>query len=441
MTKESKDSKNYIKGMQSLENIETIIYNINPSILEWMGIVENWILPPINSYDINTWSDEALTIAETLPEFSFLEEEWIIIYKLLYFYEKKWEQSFQDQNKITDLFLSSQLLSNLDSNFPLPNVENLLSRRQTQQRTSEWYSEQLNLITASEIGDVLESSPQSSTYLSLVRSKILPKDRLNSNSAVPSEYMTPFDWGIRFEPVVKQIYSHLYNITIEELGRLYHPTMPRVAASPDGLIRSQDSKWNGSLIEIKCPVTRKPDGRILPKYYHQVQLQLEVTNLNICYFTECIFLSPYKDKWENSDKEIAWVDAVKKGALHGQIYLIESQNQAINNLHNESQHIQEKNIQYIYSHRYAYSPINDLSWRPIVDEQTEHIVETIPWALLSNCQQKIQRDTRWWEHTKMKISEFWETVDKMRKEYEISGVLPQKIKTKNENNGCNISFL
>ena len=80
--------------------------------------------------------------------------------------------------------------------------------------------------------------------------------------------MSAFDWGIRFEPVVKQIYVEKYGTTLKELGRLHHPVNPMCTASPDGLVyHCPRGQRTGRLIEIKCPVTREIDGTI-QKWQH-----------------------------------------------------------------------------------------------------------------------------------------------------------------------------
>lgn len=409
-----------------MKSFEEILYKVNPDILIWLGVVETLLQRPINSFMINGWLDAAEEIAET--DFEFQEDEWVIIYKLLDKFNLSWHAYFIDQKSTSST--SSAFIQNGMAVPPNNLIEELLARNQTQQRTAEWYEEHRNLLTASEIGDILDSP---SAFNALVRSKIIPKESHSQSSAVPSEYMTAFDWGIRFEPVVKQIYEYLYEVTICELGRLYHPTQSRIAASPDGLItKTKNTNFNhlvGNLIEIKCPVSRKPDGKIIPKYYHQIQLQLEVTGLTLCQFAEFNFISKYKEIWEGSEREKAWVKAVEDGALHGNIYLVEKiekirrlfsedaegPGSAIANIYNSDDTVlvSEQRI----THRYEYGPVNKLSWRPDLDEETEHIVETIPWALGAKTQQGVARDPEWWNKTMPRICDFWKAVEDGRKQY------------------------
>jgi hypothetical protein len=388
--------------------IESSLYSLNPLLLDWLGAVESLLPPPVNSYQIADWIGKAEEVAD--EDFRFLPEEWVIIQKILDIFENFWKRRF-------DLNGHGDVVNTVQSADISEIIHNLSQRTNTQQRTAEWYEEYRNLLTASEIGDLFESA---ATFRALVRSKVLPRDKQANSLAVPSDSMTAFDWGIRFEPVVKQIYKYLYGAEIEELGRIQHPVDSRLAASPDGIIKSADQEFAnfiGNLIEIKCPVTRKPDGRISNKYYHQMQLQMEVTGLMVCQFAEFTFLSKYKEDWEGSAREDQWVQAVRGGggggggALHGYIFLVERQENSVC----ESGEITPP-IQRI-SHRYEYGPVNDLSWVPRLDEEREHIIETIPWALVEKKQQFVAKDPAWWDLARPKVEEFWQAVEKGRKEH------------------------
>ena len=388
------------------ENLERSLYSLNPFLLDWLGFIESYLQPPVNSYQITGWLEKAEEVAD--EDFHFLPDEWVLIHKILDTFEKHWRNLF-DLNKRQFSKPVETCCENISDI-----IQNLNERTNTQQRTPAWYEEHKNRITASEIGDLFESP---SAFQALVRSKIIPQDRPIHSPAVPSDGMSPFDWGIRFEPVVKQIYTYLYGAEIEELGRIQHSVDSRVAASPDGVIKSANREYAefvGNLIEIKCPVTRKPDGRISNKYYHQMQLQMEVTGLNVCQFAEFTFLSKYKGNWEDSVREEQWLQAVRDGALHGYIFLVEQQTNEICELP-ESSEISTP-IQRI-SHRYEYGPVNNLSWTPRLDERQEHIVETIPWALVQKTQQIVAKDPQWWELAKLKVDAFWVAVESGRKEY------------------------
>jgi len=201
--------------------------------------------------------------------------------------------------------------------------------------------------------------------------------------------MSAFDWGIRFEPVVKQIYEYKYGATIKELGRLIHPTYDKCSASPDGLVYScPKSEKRGRLIEIKCPVTREIDGSIPKDYYAQIQMQLQVTKLKKCDYVEAAFSS----KYNNTPEKIG------PGLFNGFIALIRY------NIMIGSQEFY-----------YIYSPVNvDCEWKPEIKDG-EEIVEIIPWRLIVWQEQVVTRNDDWWTSIKPVIDTFWEDVEKAKR--------------------------
>ena len=160
----------------------------------------------------------------------------------------------------------------------------------------------------------------------MVISKTVPYESRNQSLATLSSRMSAFDWGIRFEPVVKQIYEYKYGTTIKELGRLYHQTDKRCAASPDGLVYNcPKNERTGRLIEIKCPVTRIIDGKIPKDYYAQMQMQLHVTGLQLCDYVEAVFSSKYNNTPEREGVSLynGFIAVIKYAEMQGnQEYII-----------------------------------------------------------------------------------------------------------------------
>jgi putative phage-type endonuclease len=165
----------------------------------------------------------------------------------------------------------------------------LLTTKQIEQRTAEWYNETTNIITASEIS-YLWKGPRSRA--SLVMSKVSQEEKtVSKRNAVRREHTGPMDWGVRYEPVVKQILEDTLGAKIQELGRIRHRTVPRVAASPDGLFIECEKcpELIGTLVEIKCPPTRVINDKIPFDYWCQMQLQMEVCDRPSCEFVEVKF--------------------------------------------------------------------------------------------------------------------------------------------------------
>jgi hypothetical protein len=204
--------------------------------------------------------------------------------------------------------------------------------------------------------------------------------------------MSAFDWGIRFEPVVKQIYNFKYKTTIQELGRLLSQTDKRCSASPDGLILEDPANIRtGRLIEIKCPVTRQPNGKVPKDYYLQMQMQLFVTDLDACDFVEAVFHSPYSNPLKKDGP----------GLYYGEIALIHR--------------IDEPGLE--QAGRYEYGPVSvDPSvepWMPPLGPG-EIITERVPWKLLEWHEQVTMRSATWWDTTRPFVDAFWSDVERAR---------------------------
>ena len=224
--------------------------------------------------------------------------------------------------------------------------------------------------------------------------------------------MTPFDWGIRFEPVVKLIYEHKHRVEIRELGRLVSEEDERCSASPDGLIYSDPTNVRtGRLIEIKCPVTRVPDGKVPKDYYSQIQMQLHVTGLPSCHFVEAVFTSPYSSPLKRPAL-LSFGPSDQKDALWGEILLIQTSTCDT------------------HTNRYEYGPVNGKSAYTLLPN--EILLETIPWTLYRWSDQLVPTDPGWWPALKPMVDAFWVDVEKARVDPSFLAPLLAPIKKKEE---------
>jgi putative phage-type endonuclease len=195
-------------------------------------------------------------------------------------------------------------------------LKGLLAGRGPSQRTPEWYSARSCLLTASDLHDGLNGGRES-----FVRRRAVERRKhraiLSGGAAAdedkPECMSAAVRWGVDFEPVALAVYEAREGAEVHAFGLLRHRSLECLGASPDG-ITSQ-----GVLVEIKCPYSRVPDGRVLPKYATQVQAQLEVCNLRKCDFVECLFREyPSAETYEDdSSPEAPWctVGGSEKGAL------------------------------------------------------------------------------------------------------------------------------
>jgi putative phage-type endonuclease len=87
------------------------------------------------------------------------------------------------------------------------------------------------------------------------------------------------EWGVTYEPVVKELYQCFNGTIVHDFGLIPHPKYDWLGASPDGVTSK------GTMIEIKCPYSRVPKGMPKCQYWVQMQIQMEC-----CGFDECEFL-------------------------------------------------------------------------------------------------------------------------------------------------------
>jgi hypothetical protein len=338
-------------------------------LTEFLQVLDQWLSDPEDSVQQEEWMASAEWIAYAY-EFSEVEQDYVD-YLLNMFREQ--HEAQQAQRAPISLPSHDQL-------------DELLGRKQFEQRTPEWYAQMSTIISASELGNLFAAPRQRAT---MVVSKTVPPVLRQQPLAVPTDHSRAFDWGIRFEPVVKQIYEWKYGVTMKELGRLHHPTDPRCTASPDGLIYDcPKNERRGRLIEIKCPVTREITGVIPKDYYAQMQMQLHVTGLDICDFVEASFSSPYPriERQEGPSQFDGYIALVRYAESRG--------------------------TQDFY---YVYSPIQaEADWQPEHAED-EEVVEIIPWRLMRWSEQQVMRSEEWWRSLQPFIETFWEDVEKAKR--------------------------
>ena len=171
---------------------------------------------------------------------------------------------------------------------------------QPAQRSKEWYDYRYNRITASDAAAAIDLNPYEPVE-SFILKKCDPNFPFRDNATVFH--------GKKYEPTATMIYEHIYNTRVFEFGALPSDKYNFLGASPDGISSrfTLDNKFSerlGTMLEIKCPVTREIHtsgsivGDICPFYYYcQVQQQLICCELDICDFWQCK-LSEYKNRSE-----------------------------------------------------------------------------------------------------------------------------------------------
>jgi putative phage-type endonuclease len=259
----------------------------------------------------------------------------------------------------------------------------LLTVKQIEQRTNEWYSETKNLITASEISAIWKG-PR--TRAALVMSKVPRQDEspiIQKQGALRREHTGPMDWGVRYEPVVKQILEETLGAKIQELGRIRHRSVPRIAASPDGLFIecSKNPDLVGSLVEIKCPPTRVINDNIPFDYWCQMQLQMEVCERPSCEFVEVKFRELNETERPSADCPNGWI------TLEG--------------------NTETMDLRYLYSGLSAKSPVS-------VSEGDWVLVEAYQWEATKVRRVTVKKDPKWFEDSQNDLEAFWKDVEAAR---------------------------
>lgn len=175
-----------------------------------------------------------------------------------------------------------------------PVVPLLLVRPQYEQRTEAWYEVRKGLMTASDASGALgipAFKSQRNPRQSLLEQKV--------SGSFTGNHMTR--WGQDNEDQVRERAMQALGEVAWEVGLIIHPELEWLGASPDGVTSS------GKLIEIKCPYKRVPEPQVVPHhYYPQIQVQLECTGLDSCYFIQ------WQPESLNGDKEIFCITTVER---------------------------------------------------------------------------------------------------------------------------------
>ena len=254
-------------------------------------------------------------------------------------------------------------------------AKDILARPQIPQRTPSWYIQGREVLTASEFSKLF-GSPRCVSQL-VISKTTPPVPHTTNRLACMTCEMGPFDWGIRFEPVVKQILVKKWGVEIAEAGRVTHSIDKRVAASPDGIfLAATDPRRVGRLVEIKCPLSRTIGEGIPFDYWCQMQIQMEVTGIG-----ECDYVEVKIDSIQNEKTDLS-------GNVDGYVWLL--QNPVTCEM------------------RYAYTE------EEVEAQEGWDTIEKIPWRMHDMYTVTVSRDMAWYKSTEELRDTFWENVEKAR---------------------------
>jgi len=255
------------------------------------------------------------------------------------------------------------------------------------QRTAAWHLKRGEMLTASEIWKCFGDSTPAARY-ELIMSK------LSAPKQGDGPVVGALIWGTRFEPMAKEIYCSEEGVQIVDTTCVKHRDYEFIGASPDGIIRCSDER-NGRLVEFKCPISRKFDSTtpIPLHYFHQMQLQMECTDLYECDYVEMQFKTMNYSEWMDSTAKYKSVFAVMST---GEV-------------------------------RYR-SPVNDsrdsYTWTQEVCGDSDH--QLIYWAIVNSRKQLVPRDPDWMPTHFPEMKATWDEVLEHRK----AGTFPVSAKEK-----------
>jgi len=151
-----------------------------------------------------------------------------------------------------------------------------------EQGTEAWFNIRIGKVTASRVADVLAKTK---TGYSTTRDNYMAQLVCERLTGQKGESFTnaAMQHGTETEPLARAAYEARYDVLVDEVGFVPHPSIIMAGASPDGLV------GDDGLIEIKCPNTATHIETLLSesvpnKYYTQMQFQIACTGRKWCDF-------------------------------------------------------------------------------------------------------------------------------------------------------------
>ena len=293
---------------------------------------------------------------------------------------------------------------------PVPDAPNRLQTApQTPQKSAAWHHESRDMLSGHEFGSILTGAQ--AEYNSIVAKKCVPPADPDDYAApdqvivflTPPEGLSPFKWGWRYEPIARDLFEMEFagGVVYDGLGRMRHPSLPRLGASPDGLITTGPKV--GRLVELKCPISREPNGSVPVNYWIQMQLQAEVCDVPAVEYFEVALGSMLQtaaqdDAFEQKARaaKLRWV---------GKVCVVADHEDSPSN-----------------SYKYVYSPLFSTSdvglaecqaWNPHAEAGV--ILESSLWWVKDYFTTTVLRNPRWWEAVGQPAYEqFWVDVTQAR---------------------------
>ena len=380
--------------------------------VEWF---QDWVAaaPPTlhDEWDVQRWMDDDMHDAtRVFLAYAFntprARNDAIMILRALYYEHFLFEQ----QRAVAALEPNPRLAATL------PHM------RQTPQKSAAWHAESRDVLSGHEFGALVAGG--AAARLAALLKKCAPAEApaASQEEAVaappaadsqhvfltpPTGSLSPFKWGWRFEPVARDLFATVYAGGVENvydgLGRIRHPLLPRLGASPDGLITAGPRV--GRLIELKCPITRQLNGSIPIDYWCQMQLQAEVCNVDAVEYFEASLGTALGPPTIGLMAALATPPCATMPYIGALAVVAPSADAPWT------------------SYTYVYSPLVSAcpegattvtTWTPDLPEGAV-VLETAYWWVKDAFHKTVMRNPRWWDTVGCPIYEaFWDEVDAAR---------------------------
>ena len=276
------------------------------------------------------------------------------------------------------------------------------------QGTPEWMAARKEGLTASNIKKVLYGSIKEQVEIIL--------DKCKTDDVYKKIYSPAMQHGHQHEDNGVAIFESRSNREVYEFGCMPHQEFNFLKASPDGIDNM------GEMLEIKMPYSRIPHEIPKPDYYDQMQLQLEVCDLDVCNFLECV-VKHYTSKAD-------YLADINKQARTGP-----ARHCFTGRGLEKGVMLEGKSMDNLYFN-YKYAPLDLMpdeinEW---LDENTEQlnkeakeqqeednvvfndfVVRPVYWYLVRYSCIKVYRDSNWISKNISKFHTFWRTVLYYRK--------------------------
>lgn len=150
------------------------------------------------------------------------------------------------------------------------------------QGTQEWLDARLGWTTGSRIVEIVKGTRGS--YLASRKNYMAEKVIEILTDQSPEHFVSEaMQWGTDNEPLARSAYEAITGNFVDEDGFVPHPTIPKLGASPDGIV------GDDGCIEIKCPnsathIKTLTGGKIDRTYIYQMQCEMMCLDKQWCDF-------------------------------------------------------------------------------------------------------------------------------------------------------------